>query len=177
MSRIAKKPVVIPHGVILDINGAMVSVKGPKGEVKKSVDKRVILKKEDRVVSFISRNNVEGASAASGAVRATVSNMVIGVTEGFIKRLLLVGVGFKAQVQGRILNLLLGFSHPVQYGIPEGIVIETPSQTEIIVKGADKSVVGQVAAEIKAFRLPEPYKGKGIRYEGEVIAMKEGKKK
>ncbi len=177
MSRVAKKPVVIPAGVELNVSGSKVEVKGPKGAVKKTIGNKVIIKKEGDQILFTPKEGVENADAMSGTARAIVNSMVIGVTQGFMRKLLLVGVGFKAQAQGKILNLTLGFSHPVKYNIPEGITIETPSQTEIIVKGADKNVVGQVAAEIRAYRSPEPYKGKGVRYEGEVIAMKEGKKK
>lgn len=177
MSRVAKKPIIVPTGIEFDINGTTIGIKGPKGTVKKTFGEEVIIKKDGDVITFAPKENVEGANAIAGATRAVVNNMLIGATQGFVRKLLLVGVGFKAQVQGKVLNLSLGFSHPVNYTFPEGIIIEAPTQTEVIVKGVDKHVVGQVAAEIRAFRPPEPYKGKGVRYEGEVIAMKEGKKK
>ncbi len=177
MSRVAKKPIVIPAGVELHVSGSRVEVNGPKGSVVATIEEKVTMKREGDTVTFVPRDGMDGADALAGTARAIVNNMVVGVTNGFTRKLLLVGVGFKAQAQGRVLNLSLGFSHPVVYDIPDGITIDTPTQTEIIIRGADKHVVGQVAAEIRAFRAPEPYKGKGIRYEGEVIIMKEGKKK
>lgn len=177
MSRVAKKPIIIPAGIEFSINSTTVEIKGPKGVVRKTLGKEVAINRSGDVVTFAPKENVEGANAIAGTARAIVNNMLVGATKGFVRKLLLVGVGFKAQVQGKVLNLSLGFSHPVNYVFPEEVTIEVPNQNEVIVKGADKHVVGQVAAEIRAFRAPEPYKGKGIRYEGEVIAMKEGKKK
>lgn len=177
MSRVAKKPVIIPAGVEITVDGSKIKFKGPKGTVQFTVNKEVIVKNESGEILCSPKDGVLGADALAGTTRAIISNMVLGVSKGFARKLILIGVGFKAQVQGKVLNLSLGFSHPVKFHIPEGITIETPSQTEIVVKGADKHVVGQVAAEIRAFRSPEPYKGKGVRYEGEVVVMKEGKKK
>lgn len=177
MSRVAKKPVIIPAGVEVSINGAEIKVKGPKGTIQLITQEKVRVKKEGNQVMFLPQDGVEGADAVAGTTRALVNNMVFGVAKGFERKLVLIGVGFKAQVQGKFLNLTLGFSHPVKFPVPTGITIEAPSQTEIIVKGADKHLVGQVAAEIRAFRSPEPYKGKGVRYEGEVVVQKEGKKK
>jgi large subunit ribosomal protein L6 len=177
VSRVAKKPVIIPGGVEININGNNVKVKGPKGTVQLNVALDVGIKKEDNAILFVPKTNLEIANATAGTTRALLSNMVVGVTKGFERKLILIGVGFKAQIQGKFLNLSLGFSHPIKFKIPDGIVMETPSQTEIIIKGADKRLVGQVAAEIRAFRPPEPYKGKGVRYEGEVVVQKEGKKK
>jgi large subunit ribosomal protein L6 len=170
MSRVAKKPVIIPAGVEVNITGSSLKIKGPKGEVQLTFQ-------EENTILFLPKAGVENADALAGTTRALVSNMVIGVTKGFERKLILIGVGFKAQLQGKILNLALGFSHPIKFQIPAGITIEAPSQTEIIIKGADKHLVGQVAAEIRAFRPPEPYKGKGVRLDGEVVVQKEGKKK
>lgn len=177
MSRVAKKPVIIPAGVEISIGSHSFKAKGPKGTVELSIPSGVSIKKDDNKLVFIPEPNTESADAIAGTVRSIVSNMVIGVAKGFERKLILIGVGFKAQAQGKVLNLSLGFSHPIKFQIPAGITIETPSQTEVLVKGADKHLVGQVAAEIRAFRSPEPYKGKGVRYEGEVIVQKEGKKK
>jgi large subunit ribosomal protein L6 len=177
MSRVAKKPVVIPDGVEVNVNGLNVKIKGPKGTVQLDVYDDVILKKDGDSILFLPKDGIEATDAIAGTIRSLISNMVIGVTKGFERKLILIGVGFKAQAQGKILNLSLGFSHPVKFQVPTGITIETPSQTEIVIKGSDKHLVGQVAAEIRAFRPPEPYKGKGVRYEGEVIVQKEGKKK
>ena len=175
MSRVAKKPIVIPAGVEINIAGSELKVKGPKGSAQFDIDKTVSVVQEGEQLLCSPLN--DDADALAGTTRALVKNMIDGVTTGFTRKLLLVGVGFKAQSQGNILNLIIGFSHPIKFNIPEGITIETPSQTEVIIKGTDKRLVGQVAAEIRAFRPPEPYKGKGIRYEGEVIVQKEGKKK
>jgi large subunit ribosomal protein L6 len=177
MSRVAKKPVIIPAGVEISINGSNIKIKGPKGTIQLTVQEDVVIKKEDNQVIFLPKEGVENADAIAGTTRALMSNMVFGVTKGFERKLVLIGVGFKAQVQGKFLNLALGFSHPIKFPIPTGITIEAPSQTEVIVKGSDKHLVGQVAAEIRAFRSPEPYKGKGVRYEGEIVVQKEGKKK
>lgn len=177
MSRVAKKPVVIPAGVEVNISGLTIKVKGSKGVIETTIPADVEIKKEDDTLLFAPNKGADASYATAGTARALVNNMIIGVTQGFERKLLLVGVGFKSQVKGKILDLSLGFSHPVNYKIPEGITIETPAQTEILVKGVDKHLVGQVASEIRAFRPPEPYKGKGVKYEGEVIVRKEGKKK
>jgi len=177
MSRVAKKPIVIPAGVEITIHGPEIKIKGPKGSMQLLFQERVNVKKENNEIIFAPKEKIENADAIAGTTRALVKNMVTGVTKGFERKLLLVGVGFKAQIQGKILNLALGFSHPIKFPLPAGITIETPSQTEIIVKGIDRHLVGQTSAKIRAFRPPEPYKGKGVRYEGEVIVQKEGKKK
>ncbi len=177
MSRVAKKPVEIPSGVDVSVNGQSLSVKGPKGSFDFDIHETVEVSKDDKVLAFGPKDGLESAYAMAGTMRALVSNMVTGVSQGFEKKLELVGVGYRAQAQGQKLNLTLGFSHPVDYPVPQGITIETPSQTEIVVKGADKQMVGQVAAEIRAFRPPEPYKGKGVKYSDERIIRKEAKKK
>jgi large subunit ribosomal protein L6 len=177
MSRIAKQPVIIPKGVSADIKGQTLAVKGPKGElaVELHSDVKVEQNGEALAVSRVAGGRV--ANAIAGTTRALVQNMVRGVHSGFERKLELVGVGYRAQAQGNKLNLTLGFSHPVVYQVPDGIAVETPSQTEIIVKGIDKQKVGQVAAELREFRPPEPYKGKGVRYSDERIVLKEAKKK
>jgi large subunit ribosomal protein L6 len=177
MSRVAKKPIVIPAGVEVSINGLEINIKGPKGSMQLHTQAAVNVKKENNEIVFVIKKGIEDAGAISGTTRALVDNMVVGVTKGFERKLILIGVGFKAQIQGKVLNLSLGFSHPIKFPVPIGITIETPSQTEVIVKGIDRHLVGQVAAKIRSFRPPEPYKGKGVRYEGEVIVQKEGKKK
>lgn len=177
MSRVAKKPVIIPAGVEINIGSHIIKAKGPKGTFEMPIPSGVSIKKDDNKLVFAPEPNIESADAIAGTVRSIVSNMVTGVAKSFERKLILIGVGFKAQAQGKVLNLSLGFSHPIKFQIPTGITIETPSQTEVVVKGADKHLVGQVAAEIRAFRSPEPYKGKGVRYEGEVVIQKEGKKK
>ena len=177
MSRVAKKPVVIPEGVEVTVGGSAVTVKGPGGTMVEKFADGVVINCQGKVLTFSAGKEAEGVNALLGTSRAVVNNMVLGVTQRFTRKLILVGVGFKAQVQSRVLVLALGFSHPVNYAIPEGITIETPSQTEVVIKGISKELVGQVAAEIRAYRPPEPYKGKGVRYEGEVIILKEGKKK
>lgn len=174
MSRVAKNPIQLPKGVDVDVSGAQVSVKGPKGELSLNLHPAVNLEQKDGVIRVQWKTDKDLAMA--GTYRALVSNMVTGVSEGFQKKLQLVGVGYRAQLQGKDLNLALGFSHPVNYVAPEGITIETPSQTEIIVTGCDKQRVGQVAAEIRSFRPPEPYKGKGVRYSDERVVRKEAKK-
>ena len=175
MSRIAKKPITVPSGVDVTIAGQSVSVKGPKGTLAMDLHETVSIAQNG------SELNVAPSAAAgmamAGTMRSLVDNMVQGVTQGFQKKLQLIGVGYRAQAQGNKLNLSLGFSHPVKYAIPEGITIETPSQTEINVRGADKQKVGQVCAEIRAYRPPEPYKGKGVRYSDERVIRKEAKKK
>jgi len=177
MSRIANKPVEIPSGVDVNISGQTVTVKGKNGEMTLDVNDKVEVAQDDNVLKFKGRDGVDGSVAMAGTMRSLTDNMVVGVSKGFEKKLELVGVGYRAQAQGKVLNLTLGFSHPVNYEVPEGITIETPSQTEIIVKGADKQVVGQVSAEIRAYRPPEPYKGKGVRYSDERVIRKEAKKK
>jgi large subunit ribosomal protein L6 len=177
MSRVAKNPVVIPSGVTVNLKGLTIAVKGAKGELKQELHPSVEVNVSDKVVTFAGRKGVDGSQAMSGTMRSLVNNMVTGVSQGFEKKLLLVGVGYRAKAQGKTLDLTLGFSHPVNYELPEGISVETPSNTEIVVKGVDKQVVGQVAANIRAYRPPEPYKGKGVKYADEVIRRKEAKKK
>lgn len=177
MSRIANKPIAIPKGVEVKFQGQELSVKGAKGSLSQRVPDAIEVQLEEGVIRVRSRSNTKQARAMAGTMRALINNMVIGVNQGFEKKLLLQGVGYRAQVQGKQLNLSLGFSHPVVYKIPPAITIETPSQTEIVIKGADKYQVGQVAAEIRAYRPPEPYKGKGIRYADEYVIRKEAKKK
>jgi large subunit ribosomal protein L6 len=177
MSRVGKNPVTIPKGVEVALSGSVVSVKGPKGQLRYDVHPLVSVRQDGGRLHFEVRATSTFARALSGTMRALVNNMVTGVTRGFEKRLTIVGVGYRAAVQGKKLNLTAGFSHPVVYPIPEGITIETPSQTDIIVKGADRQKVGQVAAEIRDVRPPEPYKGKGIRFADEHVARKEAKKK
>ena len=179
MSRIAKAPIALPSGVELKLDGADLTVKGSTGALTLAVHKDVTVKVEDNMVNICPANeDVKNPTwAMAGTTRALINNMVVGVSAGWSKKLQLVGVGYRAQAKGKTLNLSLGFSHPVEYAVPEGITIETPSQTEIVVSGFDKQAVGQVAAEIRAFRPPEPYKGKGVRYSDEHIVRKEAKKK
>ncbi|PIE00189.1 MAG: 50S ribosomal protein L6 [Thiothrix nivea] len=177
MSRIAKKGLTLPSGVEVKIDGQNLNIKGSKGAFDYTVHQDVEVLQDDNVLSFRPRNDVPGAWAQAGTTCAVTNNMVIGVSQGFEKKLQLVGVGYRAQAQGKNLNLTLGFSHPVVYELPEGVSAETPSQTEIVVRGIDKQKVGQVAAEIRAYRPPEPYKGKGVKYDGEHIVRKEAKKK
>ncbi len=174
MSRVAKNPIVLPKGVELNINGAEVSVKGPKGNLSVTLHPAVSIKQENDEYKLDWKTDKDIAMA--GTFRSLVNNMVTGVSEGFEKKLQLVGVGYRAQAQGNKLNLALGFSHPVDYKMPEGVSVETPTQTEIIVTGCDKQKVGQAAAEIRSFRPPEPYKGKGVRYSDERVIRKEAKK-
>jgi large subunit ribosomal protein L6 len=177
MSRIAKNPVVVPKGVSVAFNNGEISVKGPLGEISRVMNPSVAVTVDGSEVRFAQIENAANSKALSGTMRALVANMVQGVTQGFERKLLLVGVGYKAQAQGDKLNLTLGFSHPVVHSMPAGIKVETPVQTEIRIKGIDKQLVGQVAAEIRAYRQPEPYKGKGVRYSDEVVVIKETKKK
>lgn len=177
MSRIANAPVEIPVGVEVALNGSEVSIKGTKGTLTRNIHRDVEVTHEGTSLKSSAINNAKQSVAQAGTTRALLSNMVLGVTQGFEKKLTLVGVGYRAKAQGSKLDLTLGFSHPVQYQVPEGIKIETPSQTEIIVSGADKQKVGQVAADIRAYRSPEPYKGKGVRYSDEHVARKDAKKK
>ena len=177
MSRIAKSPVTLPSGVEATVNGQAVAIKGPMGSLAHSVHKDVEVTNTDGVITFAPRNGSKTSMALAGTSRALVNNMVVGVSAGFQKKLRLIGVGYRAQAQGKKLNLTLGFSHPVEFEVPEGITVETPSQTEVLIKGVDKQLVGQVAANIRAYRSPEPYKGKGVRYDDERVVMKEAKKK
>ena len=177
MSRIAKQPVEIVDGAEVNISGQTVSVKGKQGNLSIDLHNAVSIKQDDGALTFAPNDDSKGSMAMAGTMRSLVNNMVVGVTTGFTRQLQLVGVGYRAQMQGNVLDLSLGFSHPVKYAIPEGITIETPSQTEINVKGADKQKVGQVCAEIRAYRPPEPYKGKGVRYSDERVIRKEAKKK
>jgi large subunit ribosomal protein L6 len=175
MSRVGNNPVKLPSGVEVKLEGQELSVKGSKGTLQLTVHGTVAVKHEDNTLTFAGENS--DASAMTGTTRALVNNMVVGVTDGFEKKLQLNGVGYRCALQGNKLNLTLGFSHPVAYELPEGISAETPSQTEIVIKGIDKQAVGQAAAEIRAFRPPEPYKGKGVRYVDEYVRRKEAKKK
>lgn len=178
-SRVARKPITVPAGVEIKTSGQEITVKGPKGSLSHSIPDVVSVAQNDQelLVSVIKESLRGNATALAGTTRALLNNMVIGVHAGFEKKLVLKGVGYRAQVKGKILHLTLGFSHPVDYDIPEGITIECASQTEVSIKGIDKQLVGQVAAEIRRFRPPEPYKGKGIRYADERISLKETKKK
>ena len=180
MSRIANNPVRVPEGVEVAVeSGAttVVKAKGAKGSLAFNVSPQVEVRQQDGVIEFAARTNSRASRALAGTTRSLVSNMVVGVSEGFEKRLQLQGVGYRAQAQGRRLNLQLGYSHPIDYELPEGIDVQATSPTEIVVKGIDKQLVGQVSAEIRGFRPPEPYKGKGVRYADERVRRKEGKKK
>jgi len=177
MSRIANAPVEIPAGVEVSLSSNEVSIKGSKGTLSRPINPEVEVTQEGTTLKSSARTSAKQAVALAGTTRALLNNMVIGVSQGFEKKLTLVGVGYRAKAQGDKLDLTLGFSHPVQYVAPEGIKIETPSQTEIVVSGADKQQVGQVAADIRAYRSPEPYKGKGVRYSDEYVARKDAKKK
>jgi len=177
MSRVAKNPVKLPAGVEVKMDGQQLSVKGAKGALELVVHPSVEVTQEAGELRFAARNGDQQNKAMAGTTRALVNNMVIGVSQGFERKLQLVGVGYKAQAKGEVLNLALGFSHPIDYKLPQGISAETPSQTDILIKGIDKQLVGQVAAEIRDYRRPEPYKGKGVRYADEVVLRKEAKKK
>jgi large subunit ribosomal protein L6 len=177
MSRVAKAPVVLPPGVEATLSGQEVAVKGPKGTLSLTLHPNVEIAKVENTLQLSARHGDKFTRALSGTFRALVNNLVVGVSAGFEKKLQLIGVGYRAQVKGKVLNLTLGFSHPVDYNLPEGIDAETPSQTEIVIRGIDKQLVGQVAAEIRDFRRPEPYKGKGVRYADEQVYRKEAKKK
>ncbi|MFP5380788.1 MAG: 50S ribosomal protein L6 [Gammaproteobacteria bacterium] len=176
MSRVAKNPIALPKGVEVNL-GRTISVKGPLGTLQQATSGDVVVTLEDGSLKFAPTRDSIQANAMAGTMRALVNNMVRGVTQGFEKRLTLVGVGYRAQAQGDALNLTLGFSHPVVHKMPAGIKVETPSQTEIVIKGVDRQAVGQVAADVRAYRPPEPYKGKGVRYSDEVVVKKETKKK
>ena len=177
MSRVAKNPVKLPAGVEVKLDGQRLAVKGAKGALELNLHPSVEVLQEAGELRFAARNGDQQNKAMAGTTRALVNNMVIGVSQGFERKLQLVGVGYKAQAKGDVLNLSLGFSHPVDYQLPKGITAETPSPTDIVIKGIDKQLVGQVAAEIRDFRRPEPYKGKGVRYADEVVRRKEAKKK
>jgi len=177
MSRVGKMPVTVPKGVDVAIKDDQITVKGSNGELKRTLNPLVSIKIDGGTVTFTPANDSAAADAMSGTMRALVANMVGGVGKGFEKKLSLVGVGFRAQAAGQKLNLQIGYSHPVVKEMPAGIKVATPTQTEIVITGADRQVVGQLAAEVRAFRPPEPYKGKGIRYVGERVVLKETKKK
>lgn len=177
MSRVGKMPVTVPQGVDVSITAQQISVKGSNGTLVRAANALVAVKMDGTTLTFEPANDSVAAGAMSGTMRALVNNMINGVTKGFEKKLTLVGVGFRAQAQGQKLNLQIGFSHPVVKDMPAGVKVETPTQTEILIKGADRQSVGQVAAEVRAIRPPEPYKGKGIRYADERVSLKETKKK
>ncbi|MFD2112531.1 50S ribosomal protein L6 [Thiorhodococcus fuscus] len=177
MSRVAKAPIALPKGVTVEIAGQDVTVKGPKGTLGWTVHSTVAVCQDEGAIKVAPAEGSDNAWAMAGTTRALLNNMVVGCGTGFSRKLNLVGVGYRAQAKGNVLNLNLGFSHPIDYPMPEGITIETPSQTEIVVSGADKQRVGQVASEIRGFRPPEPYKGKGVRYADENVLRKEAKKK
>lgn len=177
MSRVAKNPIPVPAGVEVKLDGSNISVKGSKGSLSLKAHSSVEVKIEDGNILFASRSGDSQGWAHAGTTRALVNNMVIGVSKGFERKLELVGVGYRAKAAGRTLNLALGFSHPIDYELPEGVTVETPSQTEIVLRGSDKQLLGEVAAKIRSYRPPEPYKGKGIRYSDEQVLRKEAKKK
>ncbi|MCG3169221.1 MAG: 50S ribosomal protein L6 [Pseudomonadales bacterium] len=177
MSRVAKNPVVLPKGVEVTLSGNTVVVKGSKGSLEMTVHDSVRVEQQDNLLTFAPRNAEASADALAGTTRVLVGNMVAGVSNGFERRLQLIGVGYRAAAKGETLGLTLGFSHPVEYALPKGVTAETPTQTEIVLKSADKQLLGRVAAEIRAFRPPEPYKGKGVRYSNENVIRKEAKKK
>jgi large subunit ribosomal protein L6 len=177
MSRVAKQPITIPVGVQVSIDGQQVAVKGKNGSLELALHRSVSLVQEGNQLKVVPRSEAAEHRCLAGTMRALVNNMVIGAQRGFERRLQLVGVGYRAQAQGNVLNLTLGFSHPVEFEVPVGVSVETPSQTEVVVRGADKQQVGQVAAKIRAYRSPDAYKGKGVRYANETIILKETKKK
>lgn len=177
MSRVAKNPVAVPGGVEVALTAGEISIKGPMGTLKQALSGNVGVVREGDSLMCKAQNDTKQSIAMSGTIRALLANMVLGVSKGFERKLNLVGVGYRAQAAGDILNLTLGYSHPVSYKMPTGVKVETPTQTDIVLRGANKQQVGQVAAEIRAFREPEPYKGKGVRYSDEVVILKETKKK
>ncbi len=177
MSRVAKNPVAIPAKVEVLLSADAINVSGPLGKLTQVLTSAVVLKKEGDAITFAAANDAKHSQAMSGTVRALVANMVKGVSEGFTRKLTLIGVGYKAAAQGAVLNLELGYSHPINHKMPAGVTVATPTPTEIVLTGVDKQVVGQVAAQIRAYRAPEPYKGKGVRYSDEVVVIKETKKK
>jgi large subunit ribosomal protein L6 len=177
MSRVAKAPINVPAGVEVTLAGQDIKIKGKNGELTRTINEAVEVTVEDNVIKALPREGFVNGWAQAGTARALINNMVVGAHEGYERKLQLVGVGYRAAAKGKVLDLTLGFSHPVNFDVPEGITVETPSQTEIVVKGADKQLVGQVAANIRAYRKPEPYKGKGVRYADENVRRKEAKKK
>lgn len=177
MSRVAKAHVLIPAGVTITLSGQDIKVTGPVGELTRTIHSDVIVSQEENSIVTNIVADVKGAWAQAGTTRALINNMVEGVSKGFEKKLVLQGVGYRAKAEGQVLNLSLGFSHPISHNVPAGITVETPSQTEVTLKGVDKQLVGQTAANIRAYRKPEPYKGKGVRYSDEVVRRKEAKKK
>jgi large subunit ribosomal protein L6 len=176
MSRIANNPVVLPDGIEVNIIDSTITMKGGKGELTHNIHPLVTVKQEDNKLVMSTNEDTKSAKTMAGTTRALLQNIVTGVSEGFERKLEIIGIGYRAQAQGKKLNLTLGYSHPIDFNIPDGISIDTPSQTELVVKGIDKQKVGQVAAEIRAFRPPEPYKGKGVRYSDERVIRKEVKK-
>jgi len=177
MSRVAKNPVAIPAKVEVVLSADNISVSGPLGKLSHPLTSAVNLKREGETITFVAANDSQHSRAMSGTLRALVANMVQGVSQGFSRKLTLVGVGYKAQAQGAMLNLELGYSHPINHKMPDGVTVQTPTQTEVVLTGVDKQVIGQVAAQIRGYRAPEPYKGKGVRYSDEVVIIKETKKK
>lgn len=177
MSRVANAPVLLPSAVKIDLKGQDLNVSGKNGELSLTVNEKVAVQQEDSILQFSAKDESKEAKALAGTMRALANNMVVGVDKGFEKKLILNGVGYRAKASGKVLNMSLGLSHPVDYSLPEGVTAETPSQTEIVLKSADKQLLGQVAAEVRAYRPPEPYKGKGIRYSDEHVRRKEAKKK
>jgi len=174
MSRVAKSPIQVPAGVEVQLGSGFVSAKGPKGELSLQLHPSVSVEREEDVIRV--QQLESGSTAIAGTMRSLLNNLIVGVNLGFERKLTIIGVGYRAQMQGQSLTLSLGFSHPVNFKVPDGITIETPTQTEVVIKGIDKQLVGQTAAEIRRFRPPEPYKGKGVRYEGEYVARKQAKK-
>ena len=177
MSRIAKVPVLIPKGVEANISGAVLKIKGKKGDLSLALNSLVVVTQDDEELKISAKDDSRQAGALAGTFRSLINNMVTGVSDGFQKKLELQGVGYRAKASGKSINLTVGYSHPIDYKLPDGVTVETPSQTEIVISGADKQLVGQVAAELREFRPPEPYKGKGIRYSDEHVYRKEAKKK
>jgi len=177
MSRVAKNPVHLPAGVDVSFVGQSITVSGSKGALKLQIHSSVEVTEVNNVMTFAARDGAKGSRAQAGSTRALVNNMVIGVSQGFEKKLQLIGVGYRAKATGSALSLTLGYSHPIEFEVPEGVTVETPTQTEVVLRGADKQLLGQVAAKIRGFREPEPYKGKGVRYSDETVLRKEAKKK
>ena len=177
MSRVANQPIPLPNDVEVALKDSEIAIKGTKGSLRLALTGEVEITQESNVLNFSATKNERKSRAMAGTVRSLVSNMVIGVSNGFERRLQLTGVGYRAQARGKSLSMTLGFSHPIEYAMPEGIQVQTPSQTEVVITGIDKQLVGQVSAEIRSFRPPEPYKGKGVRYLGERVRTKEAKKK
>ena len=177
MSRVANSPVELPSGVEVNLQGQDITVKGGKGSLSLVLNSSVEVKQDDKVLTFAAKDGSKSSRALAGTVRALVNNMVLGVSQGFEKKLVLNGVGYRAKASGKVLNLTLGFSHPIDFELPEGVSAETPSQTEIVLKSSDKQLLGQAASEIRAFRPPEPYKGKGVKYADEYVRRKDAKKK